>query len=111
MTIYVEEYAGMACGASPQRFQGVPQLSTAGPVTQVLAGGTVSTIALAANTNFVVFYNTLPNGFYIWGGSSTGSTAGGSTYYIPGPSTLGGGTPVPIMRGVKPNAKLFVWST
>jgi hypothetical protein len=37
------------------------------------------------------------------GGSSTGSTTTGSTHYVPQNQ--------PIIRGVKPSAKLFVWST
>lgn len=109
MTIFVEEYMGMAPGGRPERFQGIPQLPPRA-VTQVSSGGAVSTIALDSGTQFVVMYNTLPNGFFIFGGSSTGSTATGSTGVILGPSSLGG-TPIPVMRGVRPNAKLFVWST
>lgn len=103
MTIFVEEYTGIAPSNRPERFQGTPQLgSTAQAVTQVSSGGAVSTVALAANTQFVALMGTA-NGFYIFGGSSTGSTAAGSTYFIP-PNTQ-------ILRGVKPLSKIFVWST
>lgn len=107
MTIWVEEYMSMA--AAQERLMLVPQLP-ARAVTQVSSGGAVSTIALDQGTQFVVMYNTLPNGFFIFSGSSTGSTAAGSTGVIFGPSSLGG-TPIPTTRGVKPLAKLFVWST
>jgi hypothetical protein len=103
VTIFVEEYTGMAPSGRPERFQVVPQLvSTSQAVTQVSSGGAVTAISLAANTQFVALMGTA-NGFYIFGASSTGSTAAGSTYFIP-PNTQ-------ILRGVKPLAKLFVWST
>lgn len=103
MTIFVEEYMGMAPGSRPERFHNVPQLP-ARAITQVSSGGAVSTISIDQGTQFVVMYNNAAAGFYIYGGSSTGSTTAGSTGFIPGPN-------VTVMRGVKGNAKLFVWST
>lgn len=100
MTIYVEEFMSMA--AAQERLMLVPQLP-ARAVTQVSSGGAVSTIALDAGTQFVVMWNTAANGFMIMGASSTSSTAAGSTSYIP-PTQQ-------VFRGVKPSAKLFVWST
>lgn len=101
MTIFVEEYTGIAPSNRPERYQGVPMLPP-NAVTQVSSGGAVSTIAVAANTTFVVLMATA-NGFLIAAGSSTGSTAAGSTGFIP--------ANVQIMRGVKPSSKIFVWST
>lgn len=101
MTIFVEEYTGMAPSNRPERFQGAPMLPP-NLVTQVSSGGAVSTIAVAANTTFVALIGTA-NGFWIMGGSSTGSTSVGSTGFIP-PNTQ-------LLRGVKPLSKLFVWST
>lgn len=100
MTIFVEEYTGMAPSNRPERFQNTPMLPP-NAVTQVSSGGAVSTIAVAANTTFVAL-NASANGFYITSGSSTGSTAAGSTQFIP---------PGQILRGIKPLSKLFVWST
>lgn len=100
MTIWVEEYMSMA--AAQERLMLCPQMP-ARAVTQVSSGGAVSTIALDQGTQFVVLMNTAANGFLIMGGSSTGSTAVGSTGYIPQNQQ--------ILRGVKPLAKLFVWST
>ena len=105
MTVYVEEYTGIAPSNRPERFQGVPMLTSLNAMTQVAGGGAVSTISLAANTTFVAMMSTAGGaGFYIAAGSSTGSTATGSTGYIPS------GAPG-ILRGVKPSSKLFVWST
>jgi hypothetical protein len=100
MTIWVEEYMAMA--SAQERLMGVPQMP-ARAVTQVSSGGAVSTIALDPGTQFVALFNTAANGFLIMGGSSTGSTTTGSTHYVPQNQ--------PIIRGVKPLAKLFVWST
>lgn len=100
MTVWVEEYMAMA--AAQERLMLCPQLP-ARAVTQVSSGGAVSTIALDQGTQFVALFNTAANAFLIMGGSSTGSTATGSTSFIP-PN-------MPVFRGVKPLAKLFVWST
>jgi hypothetical protein len=104
VTVNIEEYTGMAPGNRPERFQGVPQLGTTASVTTPIpAGGAVSTISLQPNTQFIALMGGSVNSFYIYGGSSTASTAAGSTYFVP-PNTQ-------ILRGVKPNAKLFAWST
>lgn len=101
MTIFVEEFSGMAPANRPERFQNVPMLPS-NLLTQISSGGAVSTIAVAANTSFVAIWATA-NGFLIASGSSTGSTAAGSTGFIP-PNVI-------VMRGVKPSSKIFVWST
>lgn len=100
MTIWVEEFMSMA--AAQERLMLTPQLP-ARAVTQVSSGGAVSTINLDAGTQFVALFNTAANGFLIMGASSTASTSVGSTSFIP-PSAQ-------IFRGVRPAAKLFVWST
>jgi hypothetical protein len=107
VTIWVEEFANIA--ANLQRIQGIPQLPVRN-VTQVSSGGAVSTINLDQNTHFVVITNTAPSGFFIYNGTSTASTAAGSTCFIPGPES-NNGSPIQIVRGVNPNSKLFVWST
>jgi len=102
VTVFCEEFSGIAPSNRPERFQGVPQLQSTNVITSAAAGGAVSTVALAANTSFVCLSGDA-SGRYIYSGSSTGSTAAGSTGFFPANAQT--------FRGVKPLAKLFIWST
>lgn len=88
--------------AAQERLAGVPQLP-ARQVSQIAAGAAVSTISLDAASMFVALTASTAAAFFILAASSTGSTATGSTGFIP-PNKQ-------VMRGVRGLSKLFVWST